>query len=83
MQLAFLKPLNVVKSYNLFYIMIITATHDTTRGTTHQHRSHGSMDKAISQKIEITDGSAAVSSTILETPEDDQCWSKYVVCIHK
>jgi hypothetical protein len=24
----------------------------------------------------------AVSSAILETPEDDQCWSKHVACIH-
>jgi hypothetical protein len=28
------------------------------------------------------DRSTAVSSAILETPEDDQYWSKNVVCIH-
>jgi hypothetical protein len=29
-------------------------------------------------KIKIEDGRTAVSSAILETPEDDQCWSKHV-----
>jgi hypothetical protein len=32
-------------------------------------------------KIELMDTNRAVSSAILETPEDDQCWSKHVVCI--
>jgi hypothetical protein len=34
-------------------------------------------------KIEITNGSTAVSSAIVETPEDDECWSKHVVCIRQ
>jgi hypothetical protein len=34
-------------------------------------------------KIESIDGSTAVLSTILVSPEDDQCWSKRVVCIHQ
>jgi hypothetical protein len=42
------------------------------------HRIHGRIPKT-----EFTDGSTAVSSTILETPEDDQCWSKHVVCKHQ
>jgi hypothetical protein len=32
-------------------------------------------------KTELSDGNTVISSTILETPEDDQCWSKHVVCI--
>jgi hypothetical protein len=34
-------------------------------------------------KTEHKDGSTEVLSTILETPEDDRCWSKHVVCIHE
>jgi hypothetical protein len=34
-------------------------------------------------RIEPTYGSTAVSSTSLETSEDDQCWSKHVMCIQK
>jgi hypothetical protein len=34
-------------------------------------------------KIELAGRSIAVSSTISETAEDEQCWSKHVVCIHK
>jgi hypothetical protein len=61
----------------------ITATHDTIRGSAHQQRTHGRIDDGMSPKIELMDGSTAVSSAILETPEDDRCWSKHIVCIHQ
>jgi hypothetical protein len=38
--------------------------------------------KRAYRKTGPTDGSMAVSSAIVETREDDQCWSKHVVCIH-
>jgi hypothetical protein len=34
---------------------------------------------SISQEIELTDGSIGVSSAILKTPEEDECWSKHIV----
>jgi hypothetical protein len=43
----------------------------------------GRIEEGIHQEIELTDGSRAVSSVISESPEDDQCWSKHVVCIHR
>jgi hypothetical protein len=59
-----------------------TATHDTTRGTTDQHRTHGDTDEGTSRKFNLRK-ETAVSATTLETPEDDQCWSKHVVCIYQ
>jgi hypothetical protein len=35
-------------------------------------QTHGHIPKS-----ELTDRSIAVSSAILQTPEDDQCWSKH------
>jgi hypothetical protein len=61
---------NKIKTMNTF----ITATHNTT---------HGCINEGIPSKTELTDGSAAVSSAILETPEDDHCWSKHILCIHQ
>jgi hypothetical protein len=40
------------------------ATRDTIRGTDHHHRTYGST---------------AGSSAILETTEDDKCWSEHTV----
>jgi hypothetical protein len=48
------------------YLHTITAAHDTTRGTVHHLRAHGRIDEEV-PKIELTDGSTAVSSTILDT----------------
>jgi hypothetical protein len=47
-------------------------------------RNHSFVFLVISclTKIELRDGSIAVSSEILEKPEDDQCWSKHV-CIQQ
>jgi hypothetical protein len=59
------------------------ATHDTIRGTTHQHRTHGRIDEGIPPKFVLTDGNTVVSSAILDTSEGDQCWSKRAVCIHQ
>jgi hypothetical protein len=33
-------------------------------------------------KIKLTDGITTIASAILETPEDDQCWSKHVIYIY-
>jgi hypothetical protein len=35
------------------------------------------------KEIELVDGSTAVPSAALETLNDDQGWSKHVVCIPK
>jgi hypothetical protein len=47
-------------------------------------QTHGRIDGSISQKLNLGDGrSTAVSSAILETPEDDQCLSKHALCIRQ
>jgi hypothetical protein len=63
-------------------MLLCVNSHDTIRWTTHHHREHGRIDEGISQKIKLTDESAAVSSAILVIPEDEQCWSKHVACMH-
>jgi hypothetical protein len=60
-----------------------TATQHAVRGTTPQHRTQGCVDEGIAPKIELTDVSTAISSSILHAHEDDQCWLKHVVCIHQ
>jgi hypothetical protein len=56
-----------------------TAEHDTIGGITHHHRTRGRIDEGMVQKIELTNGSTAVSSAILESPEDDgrNMWYAY------
>jgi hypothetical protein len=53
--------------------------HHTTGGTTRRHRPHGRIDEGISPNIRLMDESTEVSSGILDTSEDVQCWSKKVV----
>jgi hypothetical protein len=45
--------------------------------------THGQIDEGIPSKTELMDRSTAVSSAILETPGDDQCWLNLTVCIHQ
>jgi hypothetical protein len=53
-----------------------TSIHNITGGYTHHRRAHG---RGHTPKIELTDGSIAVSSEILESFEGDQCWPNHVV----
>jgi hypothetical protein len=52
--------------------MLIRAAHDTIKGTIHHHATYRRIDEGIQQKLNLTDGSTAVSSVILETLEDNQ-----------
>jgi hypothetical protein len=61
--------------------VFIPVTHDTTRGVTPHHRTHGHIDVSVPQKIGLVNRDTAVSKQTLETPENDQCWSKHIVCI--
>jgi hypothetical protein len=63
-------------SFNTF----ITAAHDNKRNYPSPQDTWAYRQGHV-PKIELTNESTAVSSTILETPKDDQCWSKLVVCI--
>jgi hypothetical protein len=63
--------------------LLCVATHDTIGRTIHHNGTHGRIHGGMSLKLERTDGRTAVLSPILESPEDEQYWSKLVVCIYQ
>jgi hypothetical protein len=84
----------ITEIYSLLAISVLHATcflkplKKRNRYTSHNKKNYPSPQNTWAHrwghtpKTEVTDTSTAVSSAISETHEDDQCWSKHVVCIN-